>query len=208
MVGNAFTWPSFSPTATDFDSGDLQAVGQRARGDAQQEAQEKAQDSAREIAREEGYAVGLAQAEAETGHLHQALQESLAALSATASQLQTDCSEAIAELAMSVVQRLLLVELRTNPAVLETLVSEALEVLGVQLNDVQVLLNPEDFARLHEHDAASSFAALQLKEDAGVPLGGLSVNRGQQSVEFDPLGRLAGYRDQEFCDGAAGITAD
>jgi flagellar biosynthesis/type III secretory pathway protein FliH len=119
-----------------------------------------------------------------------------------------DCSETIVELAMNVVHRLLLVELRTNPSVLETLVSEALEVLNAKLNDVQVLLNPEDYAMLHDRDDASPFAALQLKEDAGVPLGGVSVSRGQQSVEFDPLGRLDAYSDKEFCDGAAGITTD
>jgi len=208
MAENSFAWPSFSPMATDFNSQDPDAGGESAREEARQKARQKAGDEAREQARQEGYALGLAKAEEETARLHQALQESLATLSATAAQLQTECSEAIVELAMSVVHRLLLVELRANPTVLETLVSEALEVLNAKLNDVQVLLNPEDYAMLHDRDATSPFAAMQLKEDAGVPLGGVSVSRGQQSVEFDPLGRLEAYSDQEYRDGTASITTD
>ena len=204
MAENSFAWPSFSPMATDFNSQDPEAGAESAR----EKAREEAREEAREKARQEGYALGLAQAEEETARLHKALQESLATLSATAAQIQTDCSETIVELAMSVVHRLLLVELRANPTVLETLVSEALEVLNAKLNDVQVLLNPEDYAMLHDRDDTSPFAALQLKEDAGVPLGGVSVSRGQQSVEFDPLGRLDAYSDKEYCDGAAGITTD
>lgn len=211
MVRSAFIWPSFSSTADDSvlaGSADSNAARERARGSAQEDVPEKAREAIKEQARQEGYAAGLAQAEAETRGLHQGLRESLEVLSATAARLPTDCAEAMAELALSVVGKLLLVELRTNPKVLEQLVSEALEALKAELNDVQVSLNPEDVAMLSGLDPASRMAAVRLKEDAGVPLGGVSVSRGQQSVEFDPLGRLAAFGDEEVGDGAAGITAE
>ncbi len=211
MARSAFIWPSFSPTSSDFastDSADASTVGEGARGAAQEAALEKAHETIKEQARQEGYAAGLAQARAETRRLHQALRESLESLSATAAELPTDSAEAIAELALKVVGKLLLVELRTNPKVLEQLVAEALDVLNAELNDVQVSLNPEDVAMLVERDPSSKMGALHLKEDAGVPLGGISVSRGRQSVEFDPLGRLAAYRDEEVGDGAAGIGSE
>ncbi|HEX7036028.1 MAG TPA: FliH/SctL family protein [Pseudomonadales bacterium] len=164
---------------------------------------------AREEAAERGYAEGRVRAEAEVKRLRDALAEGLAGLSEQVERIGEAQSRAVTELAFAVARKLLIAELRTNPAVLQALVEEALAALEASLDDVRVLVNPADLEPLQTALTRLGEAApeLTLKADPSVPLGGVSVSLGVRSVEFDPLARLESFVEQEMSDGAARVAA-
>lgn len=185
MADSAYAWPSFSSPG-----------GRDAR--------------AREEAAEQGYADGLARAQAELAGQREALARGIAALAEHVENLGEAQARAVTELALTVTRALLRAELRTNPAVLEALVREALAALEAGLEDVKVLVNPADYdaltatlSGLPEADGIPAPAP-----DPSVPEGGVSVSLAARSVEFDPLGRLESFVEQEVSDGAVGVPPD
>ena len=167
---------------------------------------EAAEARAREEAAARGYAEGLARAEAETKRQRENLAQGLSELTRQVESLGEMQARAVTELALAVTRKLLIAEVRTNPAVLQALVQEALEALEAGIEDVQVLVNPADREPLLAalNGLGEGAPALTLKADPSVPLGGLSVSLGARSVEFDPLSRLESFVEQEVSDGPAG----
>ena len=181
---SAYAWPSFGA-----------ADGQTA------------QARAREEAAARGYAEGKARAEAETKHHREALARALEDLHRRIEDLGEAQARAVTELAFAVARKLLIAELRTNPVVLRGLVDEALRALECDMEHVQVLVNPDDHdtleAALARGGSGTTLPKLRLEADAAVPPGGVSIALGARSVEFDPLGRLESFLEEEMSGDAA-----
>lgn len=181
MAAGAYAWPRFGAGA------DPEAAAARTR----------------EEAAAQGYAEGLARAEAERKNQREALASALAELPHQLERLGDEQVRAVAELAFAVARKLLRAELRTNPAVLEALVHEALTALEAGIEDARVLVCPDDHQPLVEALArlGDEAPSVSPKPDPSVPPGGVSVSLGVRSVEFDPLGRLESFAEQETSDG-------
>lgn len=171
---------------------------------------EAAEARALEEATARGYAEGKARAEAEGKRQRDALARSLVELTRQVEVLGETQARAVTELAFAVVRKLLVAELRTNPAVLQSLVETALGALEASLDQVRVLVNPADRDAMVEalERLGDEAPELVLKADPSVPLCGVSVSLGVRSVEFDPLARLESFVVQETSHGASGGAAD
>jgi flagellar assembly protein FliH len=167
--------------------------------------QEAADARVREEAAASGYAEGKARAEAESKRQRDALATGLKNLTRQVESLGEAQARAVTELAFAVTRKLLIAELRTNPAVLTALVAEALQALEAGIDQVQVLVNPLDREPMQQalERLGEGAPALALEADPSVPEGGVSVTLGVKSVEFDPLARLESFAEQEMSDGAA-----
>ncbi|MCB1684380.1 MAG: FliH/SctL family protein [Pseudomonadales bacterium] len=143
----------------------------------------------REQARSEGYAAGLAEgrqrAADEVAALKQSLEASLRALPAVGEALGVQQSRDVTDLVLHLTRALLGVELRTNPAVVAQLVSEALSALGDSRAVLTVRVSEEDAGWLQ---ATEGFT---LEIEAGRRAGAITVIGSDLELEFDPLTRLA-----------------
>lgn len=160
---SAFAWPNIAPA---------------------ERPQTGALDATREAARQEGYAAGLAQAEADHVERQQALGVALQTLERAAQQLQVGHERAVIDLVFAALSGLLRVELTTNPDVIENLVAEALAELDTRLESVQVQVHPDDLASL------AAMSELPLVADPSVPQAGVRVVLPDLSVDFDLVARV------------------
>lgn len=172
-MSNAFAWPNFSPSGPDGV-----AVAEQAK--------QRGFDA--------GYQQGLEQAQAEQAAMRAQLEQSVAALAQARETLPGDHAAAITSLAFAVLEALMQVELKSNPALVESLVAEALAELGAELDAVTIHACPGDVAWLQ---GVSQF---EIVADDTVAEGGLSVRLPQVSVEFDLLGRVRELSAPESLD--------
>ncbi|MDH3641309.1 MAG: FliH/SctL family protein [Gammaproteobacteria bacterium] len=163
-MSNSFAWPSFANAVADVDAGAEQA---------------------RQRAHDAGYQAGIEQAQAEQNALRTQLQQSLTALAGACQTLPDNQANAITALTFAVLEALLRVELKSNPALIESLVGEALQELGAELDAVTIHAHPADVSWLQ------GISEFEVVADDTVVAGGLSVRLPQVSVEFDLLGRLS-----------------
>lgn len=143
----------------------------------------------REQARDEGYAAGLAEgrqrATEEVAALKQSLEASLRALPAVREALGVQQSRDVTDLVLHLTRALLGVELRTNPMVVEQLISEALTALGDSRAALTLRVSEEDAGWLQ------SVEGFTLEIESGRRTGAITVIGSDLELEFDPLTRLS-----------------
>lgn len=114
----------------------------------------------------------------------QRLASVMAALDASLTDLQKQMAHEMLHLACDLARQVVRQELRTNPAVVEPVVREALDMLVSDGRPAIVRLHPEDFAAFAEpRRAAWSAAEVQWLADPAVSPGGCLVESGGMVID-------------------------
>lgn len=158
-----------------------------------------------EAARAEGYArghaEGIAAGQAEVRRIATQMEGLLDAFTRPLARLDAEVGDALAGLAVRVAGALLRREYTADPALLEMLVREALEIAGNEQRQVEVRLHPDDLAMLTS----------QLLLPAGVRLvGDATLARGDLRLHADGVridGSLSARLDTALQQLLAGDSA-
>lgn len=129
----------------------------------------------------EGHAEGLAQGQAEVRRLVAQIEGILDNFSRPLLRLEGEVVAALGELAVRVAGQLLGRAYEAEPALLQELVNEALEVVGGSSRDVEVRLHPDDIAALAP--LLKLAPGQRLSPDPGLSRGDLRVHA--ESVRID-----------------------
>lgn len=143
----------------------------------------------REQARSTGYEDGLREgrsaAKAEVEELKNSLKASLRELPAIGGMLDAQQLRDVRALVLTLTEALIGVELRTNPLVLERLVEEAFQALGVSHAELILRVSEEDAQWLGNPEG------LRIEIEPSRRPGALTVIGQELELEFDPFSRLA-----------------
>lgn len=151
----------------------------------QQEGFEKGREQGLRQGLEEGRAQGRKQFEAASQPLDHISEK----LSDFMDQLEQRRRKDLLELVTKVSQQVIRCELTLHPTQLLTLAEEALSTMSVVQGDVQILLNPEEYARIRDL-APTRAAAWRLVPDERLALGECRVVTDQEEADIGCQQRL------------------
>ena len=133
-------------------------------------------------AQEKGFAMGLQSGEADIAEKTQALIQSVSELDSFRLKLADDDLAAIEALVLKLTKSLLRVELLTNGAALNEVVTQALTQLRTSMTEIVILANPQDLSHLQENapDGVRFEPMNTLKR------GSLVFQSPNRTLEYDP----------------------
>ena len=152
---------------------------------------EEVQQEAYDEAFEKGHAEGLAAGEAAVRERAERFDELLKALAEPFDRLDETIEKQLIELAMTVVRQLFRREIRVEPTHVIGVVREAIQLLPVASQNVQVHLHPEDATLIRESlSQAEGELAWGIVEDPLITRGGCKVTTENSQVDATAESRL------------------
>jgi flagellar assembly protein FliH len=154
-------------------------------------------DALKEQAYQEGFAQGLADAEAQSQQILadqcQRLQNAIAALGQPQAAIDQRLEDELVQMTLCLAQQLLRREVRQDPLLLKNMIEQAIKRLPVLTVPVRIHLNPEDTAVLREVcPEGENTEDWRFIEDAAVSPGGYRIESGDASLDDTVETRLAG----------------
>jgi len=158
-----------------------------------------------EAARAEGYArghaEGVAAGQAEVRRIAAQMEGILDAFTRPLARLDAEVGEALGDLAVRIAGALLRREYATDPALLEALVREAMEIAGSDHRQMELRLHPDDLAMLAPQLVAPT--GVRLSGDATLARGDLRLHADSVRIDGSLSARLNATLQRLVAGGAA-----
>jgi flagellar assembly protein FliH len=135
-----------------------------------------------------GHAEGVAAGQAEVRRIAAQMEGILDAFTRPLARLDAEVGDALGDLAVRIAGALLRREYATDPALLEALVREALEIAGSDQRQMELRLHPDDLAMLTPQLAAPT--GVRLSGDATLARGDLRLHADSVRIDGSLSARL------------------
>ena len=135
-----------------------------------------------------GHAEGIAAGQAEVRRIAAQMEGILDAFTRPLARLDAEVGDALGDLAVRIAGALLRREYATDPALLQALVHEALEIAGSDQRQVELRLHPDDLALLAPQLAMP--AGVRLSADATLARGDLRLHADSVRIDGSLSARL------------------